>query len=273
MATRSKEKAGAGWNPRMAGVVVCAFFAMGVMTGFSEPGRAVTIRTAATLSRLRDHLSDSLAPERQSAERYFSIVAEWGARTGLYRGARPKLASDSHSSHDEFSSGAIAIIERHDGFYALFDGGELRGPVSAINETDLPVLSGPALENAAGARMVEYATVLIRAEAQLSELISEMQVADDGTASLFLERERTELVIDLDRAALELQRAIRVREQWAGRENLIAALDMTTPGQAVVRLHGAEHAPAKHKTGIQKISAQSPGPGAAPAPRESLTTR
>jgi hypothetical protein len=263
VATRSKEKAGAGgWNPRMAGLVVCAFFAMGVMTGFSEPGRAVAIRTIATLSRSRDHLLDSLAPELKLAERYFSIVAEWTARTGLYRAARPRSASDSNSSRDALSSGAIAIIERHDGFYALFDGGELRGPVSAVNETDLPVLSGPALENAAGARMVEYATVLIRAEAQLSELISEMQVADDGTASLFLERERTELIIDVDRAALELQRAIRVREQWAGREKLIAALDMTTPGQAVVRLHGAEHAPWKHKIGIQKISAKSLEPGA-----------
>lgn len=256
MATRSRDRAGAGWNPRVAGLVVCAFFAMGVMTGFSEPGRVVTLRTVATLSRLRDHLLDSLAPERQTADRYLSIVAEWASRTGLYRDTHARTVKDSHSSRDALSSGAIAIIERHDGFYALFDGGELRGPVSAISQTDLPVLSGPALESASGAQMLEYATVLVRAESQLSELISEMQVADDGTASLFLERESTELVVDVDRAAPELKRAIRVREQFAGRENLIAALDMTTPGQAIVRLHGAEHAPSKHKTGIQKISAK-----------------
>ena len=66
-----------------------------------------------------------------------------------------------------------------------------------------------------------------------------MQVDDDGTASLFLERERTEVVVDLDRAAAELQRAIKVRQQWQGRENLIAALDLTTPGLAVVRLHAS----------------------------------
>ena len=87
--------------------------------------------------------------------------------------------------------------------------------------------------------MVDYAAELVRAETQLSEIISEMQVDDDGTASLFLERERTEVVVDLDRAAAELQRAIKVRQQWQGRENLIAALDLTTPGLAVVRLHAS----------------------------------
>ena len=34
--------------------------------------------------------------------------------------------------------------------------------------------------------------------------------SDDATASLFLERERTEVVIDLDRATTELQRVIEV---------------------------------------------------------------
>jgi hypothetical protein len=104
----------------------------------------------------------------------------------------------------------------------------------------------------------------MRAETQLSEIISEMHVGDDGTASLFLERERTEVVIDLDRATTELQRAIKVRQQWQGRENLIAALDLTTPGLAVVRLHAVENRNSKHKSGLRKVSFQ---PGGEPVTR------
>jgi len=107
--------------------------------------------------------------------------------------------------------------------------------------------------------MVDYAAQLVRAEAQLSEIISEMRVGDDGTASLFLERERTEVVIDLERATTELQRAIKVRQQWQGRENLIAALDLTTPGLAVVRLHEVELNHSKHKATIRKVSFQPGG--------------
>jgi hypothetical protein len=152
--------------------------------------------------------------------------------------------------------GAIAIVERRDGFYELFAGGELRGPVSPGKQNDLPILSGTAAETAPGKQMVDYAEVLIRAETQLSEIISEMLVADDGTGSLFLEREQTEVVIDLDRAPAELQRVIEVRSQWQGRENLLAALDLTTPGQAIVRLHQVERAPSKRGSAIRKVSTQ-----------------
>ena len=85
-----------------------------------------------------------------------------------------------------------------------------------------------------GRDMVGYAELLVRAEAQLSQIVSEMRVDSEGTASLFLDRPRAEVVINLDRATTEIQRAIRVRQQWQGRESLIAALDLTTPGQAVV---------------------------------------
>jgi len=112
--------------------------------------------------------------------------------------------------------------------------------------------------------MVDYAAVMMRAETQLSEIISEMHVGDDGTASLFLERERTEVVIDLDRATSEIQRAIKVRQQWQGRENLIAALDLTTPGLAVVRLHAAETKNSKHRSPLRKVSFQ---PGGGPVTR------
>jgi hypothetical protein len=242
----------------LGGLVVCAFFALGVMTGFSTTGRVVTLRTAATLSTYRDQIAVSLAPARTAAQNYSAVLVEWAGRAGIY-GRGPHGPGASAISAADMRDGAIAIVERRDGFYELFKGGELRGPVSIGMQGDLPVLSGPALDNALGTQMVDYAAVLVRAETELSEIISEIRVGDDGTASLFLERERTEVVIDLDRATTEVQRAIRVRQQWQGRENLIAALDLTTPGQAVVRLHATESAHSKHKSGIRKVSLQPSG--------------
>jgi hypothetical protein len=237
----------------MGGLVVCAFFALGVMTGFSTTGRTVALRTAATLDSYRDQILDSIAPARAIASNYSAVLVQWAGRAGIYRRGLREPGAAPVSSGDVRDS-AVAIVESHDGFYELFSGGELRGPVSPGKQGDLPVLSGDALDNARGAQMVEYAAVLVRAETQLSEIISEMHVGDDGTASLFLERERTEVMIDLDRATSEIQRAIKVRQQWQGRENLIAALDLTTPGLAVVRLHAAENNRAKHKSGLRKVS-------------------
>lgn len=241
----------------MGGLVVCAFFALGVMTGFSTAGRAVALRASASLTAYRDQIMDSLAPARTAAANYSAVLVEWAGRAGIYHhGLREPGAAISTSG---MRDGAIAIVERRDGFYELFSGGELRGPVSPGKQGDLPVLSGAALDNARGSQMVDYAAVLVRAEAQLSEIISEMNVGDDGTASLFLERERTEVVLDLDRATTELQRAIKVRQQWQGRENLIAALDLTTPGLVVVRLHAAENKNSKHKTALRHVSFQPEG--------------
>jgi hypothetical protein len=247
----------------MGGLVVCAFFTLGVMTGFSTAGRAVALRASASLSSYRDQLIVSLAPARTTAANYSAVLVEWAGRAGIYRHGLHEPGAAATSAGD-MRDGAIAIVERRDGFYELFSGGELRGPVSPGKQGDLPVLSGAALDNARGSQMVDYAAELVRAEAQLSEIVSEMHVGDDGTASLFLERERTEVVIDLDRATTEIQRAIKVRQQWQGRENLIAALDLTTPGLAVVRLHAAENKNSKHKSGLRKVSFQ---PGGEPVTR------
>ncbi|MGA7869650.1 MAG: hypothetical protein WCA22_02000 [Candidatus Binatus sp.] len=251
-------KAVAGWSPRLGGLVVCAFFALGVMTGFSTTGRAVTLRASASLSSYRDQIIDALAPARTAVAGYSAVLVEWAGRAGIYHRAGHGPGTAAISAGD-MREGAIAIVERCDGFYELFRGGELRGPVSPGKQGDLPVLSGAALDNTRGTQMVDYAAVLVRAETQLSEIISEMRVGDDGTASLFLERERTEVVIDLDRATTEIQRAIKVRQKWQGRENLIAALDLTTPGLAVVRLHEGEGSHAKHKSGIRGVSFQPAG--------------
>jgi hypothetical protein len=247
----------------MGGLVVCAFFALGVMTGFSTTGRAVALRASASLNAYRDQIIDSLAPARTAAASYSAELVEWAERKGIYRRTIQQPGAAAISA-GHVRDGAIAIVERRDGFYQLFSGGELRGPVSPDKQGDLPVLSGVALDNARGAQMVEYAAALVRAETQLSEIVSEMRVGDDGTASLFLELERTELVIDLDRATVEIQRAIKVRQQWQGRENLIAALDLTTPGLAVVRLHAADVNHSKHKNVLRKVSFQ---PGGEPVTR------
>jgi hypothetical protein len=242
----------------LGGLVVCAFFALGVMTGFSTAGRAIALRASAALSSYRNQIMDSLAPARTAAASYSALLTEWAGRAGIYHRASHGPGAAALSAGD-VREGAIAIVERRDGFYELFSGGELRGPVSPGKQGDLPVLSGAALDNARGLQMVDYAAVLVRAEAQLSEIISELRINDDATASLFLERERTEVVIDLDRATTEIQRAIKVRQQWQGRENLIAALDLTTPGQVVVRLHAGEGNHSKHKGGIRKVSLQPSG--------------
>jgi hypothetical protein len=253
----------------MGGVVVCVFFVMGVMTGFSTTGRAITLRTVNNLSSYRDRMAQSLEPERQTAAKYSAVIVEWAGDAGIIRRARRGLGADDISARD-MRDGAIALVERRDGFYELFNGGELRGPVSPAKHDDLPILSGSAVETARGSQMVDYAAVLVRAETRLSDLISEMRVEDDATASLFLERARTEVVIDLDQAAAELQRAIQVRKQWQGRESLIAAVDMTTPGQAVVRLHGVDGATSHRKGGIRKVSAAHSGTGSATAVEESV---
>jgi hypothetical protein len=259
----------AGWNPRMAGVVLCAFFVFGVMTGFSATGRALAVRASAEINSAGLQMFESFAPARDAAGRYSAVVSQLAARLGLaHPAATIARGAASSSTHQLANAGAVAIVERHDGFYGLFPDGELRGPISADAESDLPILSGGALENAMGRDMVGYAELLVRAEAQLSQIVSEMRVDSEGTASLFLDRPRAEVVIDLDNAQLELHRATEVLKRWQGREQLIAALDMTTPDEAVVRLRGADTnlirrkssaAPAAHNSAPAAASAAAIG--------------
>src|SRR5260370_35775949 len=239
----------------MGGLVLCAFFVLGVMTGFSTTGRAVALRTSRTLLSYQRRTMDSLAPEREVASNYCAVILEWARHVGIYHRNTHEPIVESMSARD-MRDGAIAIVERRDGFYELFAGGELRGPVSPGKQNDLPILSGTAAETAPGKQMVDYAEVLIRAETQLSEIISEMLVADDGTGTLFLEGEHTRVVIDLDRAPAARARVIAVRSQWQGRENLLAALDFTTPGQALELLHQVERAPSKRGSPIRNVSTQ-----------------
>ena len=143
-------------------------------------------------------------------------------------------AAEISRAHD--ADDPIAIVERHDGFYALLAGGEIRGPVSPAQQPNLPIMSGPGVESAKGLDLLDDAAVLVRAEAQMSNLISEMRVDNDGTASFYLDRARMAVVVDVNREEIELPRALDVLKQWQGRERLIAMVDMTTPDMAVVRL-------------------------------------
>jgi hypothetical protein len=134
------------------------------------------------------------------------------------------------------SDGAVAVVERTDGFYGLLASGELRGPLSAQNVSDAPILSGPALDSMTGAEMLDCAELVVRGEAALNELISEVRVANDGTATLYLEHSHTILVLDRARASDELAHAAAIMNRWRDHLDLVSALDMTTAGEAVVRL-------------------------------------
>src|SRR5690242_10119283 len=123
----------------MGGLVVCAFFALGVMTGFSTAGRAVALRASASLSSYRDQIIDSLAPARTAAAGYSAVLVQWAGRNGLYRRAMHEPDASAVPA-GSLRDGAIAIVEHRDGFYELFSGGELRGPVSPDKQGDLPVL-------------------------------------------------------------------------------------------------------------------------------------
>ena len=100
----------------------------------------------------------------------------------------------------------------------------------------LPIISGPRLDSVSGADLLDYAELLVRAEGALSELISEVRIGTDGTATLYLERSHTDLVLERAHASDELAHAAAVMNRWRSHLNLMTGLDLTTPGEAVVRL-------------------------------------
>lgn len=238
----SAKSAGADWTRRALGLVLCAFFGLGVVTGLSGPGRAFAARVR------------------------FAVDSYWTAVTqtfGLWHG-RP--AQGALIARIASPGRPIALVERGDGFYALLARGELWGPVEPESEGNLPILSGPSIKNATPRTLVRYAATLVRAEAELAHLVSEMRLDDDGTASLFFDHSHTELRLKLDDAPTELTRAAEVMERWRGHQSLIASLDMTTPGQAVMHLRGVTPGTfardARHEAALRRIAARDAGGGA-----------
>jgi Cell division protein FtsQ len=240
----------------MVGIVLCAFFVFGVMTGFSAPGRALTLRCSNFFSAYSARIDRVAAPANPLLQWLRVAARSIEIQAGITSAPIAKLAGLRQG-------GAIAMVERHDGFYALFSNGELEGPVSPNAEGDLPILSGDRAENSRGVDLVGYAATMVRAEAELSRLVSEMSVDNDAVAALYLDGARTEVLIDLDNAPAEIKRANEVLAQWRGRERMIAALDMTMPDEAVVRLAAADAPPERRHGAVRKVSVHSRGSASA----------
>jgi hypothetical protein len=216
---KKKSKAGSGWTWRMAGVALCVFFALGVITGLSQSGRVIARRIQALLERLPHGSRSELIPAYQAL--FFN---EPSANVG--RSSRTAIVQRME---------AIALAEHPDGFYQLDGEGRLSGPLSPADIADLPVLSGNGIESARAPQLVEYAGELIRAETVLAAVISEMRVTSPDEIRIYLDRSHLEIVLMHGDFALELARAARILEVWRGRRQLPGMIDMTVPGEAIVR--------------------------------------
>lgn len=216
----------------MTGFVLWAFFLLGVMTGFSGPGRRLISRASVTLGKWTDRAFEDVRPLHALADYFGQSLIPTRYAKGEDAVA-PRLARVEATARPF----PVALVERPDGFYALLANGELSGPVSPSEEPDVAILSGSGVQTASPDTLVRYAATLVRAEAHLSRLISEMHVSGDGTAALFLDRTRTEILIDLSREPRQIARAARVLDIWRGRARLLAMVDMTTPGLAVLRFN------------------------------------
>ena len=217
--TKKNKTNASHWGFRLAGIVLCVFFVLGVITGLSRPGRTFALRMQALLNLWPGPGHSSIIPA--------AFLSGTTLEPTVYR--RAAAAPPAPGSE-------VALVQRGDGFYALDSLGGLRGPVAPATQGDMPILTGAAALAATPAQLIDYAEALVRAEASLGAVVSEMRIGSDRTATIFLEHPRIEVAFDLDRTALELARALAVLRLWRGHEDLIAALDLTTPGQAVMRM-------------------------------------
>ncbi len=228
VAKKKKTRKGAGWSWRLAGIALCAFFALGVITGLSRAGRLFALRVEAFFPLWIHPGRSTLVPLIYAGDAELAPAA-----------ARTPAAS-------------VALVERTDGFYTLDSAGSLRGPISPAMLGDLPVLSGSAVQSAPPAQLLEDAATLVRAEATLSEMVSEIRADGDGVATVFLDHPRLPIMVTLDDAPLEFARSAQVLHLWRGHQELIASLDMTVSGQAIVRLKPGALEKAKHAAGPRK---------------------
>ena len=232
VANRKRSKTSAShWGFRLAGIVLCAFFVLGVITGLSRPGRTFALRLQTILNLWSGPGHSSIIPA--------ALFGSTALETIAHRHTQPS---------------AIALVQRTDGFYSLDSDGGLRGPVAPAAQGDMPILTGVGARAAQPAQLLGYAEALVRAEVDLSAVVSEMRIATDGTATIFLEHPRIDLAFDLDRMSVELPRAITILRIWRGHEDLLASLDLTTPGQAVMRMKAAAFAPDRHLSSVQTVA-------------------
>jgi Cell division protein FtsQ/DivIB, C-terminal len=217
-AKKKKTKSGSGWSWRLAGIALCAFFALGVLTGLSQSGRLLAQRIEALLRYLPHSSRSALIP---AAYRTFFI--------------KQPIVEDFRSPSASSPSEAIALIEHPDGFYEVGNEGGLFGPVSPAQAADIPVISGSGVEHASAVQLLEYAAELIRAEAILAARISEMRVASSGEICLYLDRPHLAVILEPAGWVLQLARASKVLSLWRGHQQLIGIIDMTVPDEAIVR--------------------------------------
>jgi hypothetical protein len=221
--SKKKKKTGSGWNWRLAGIALCAFFALGVITGLSQPGRVLARRIQALIKRLPHSGRSELIP---AAYHTFFFREPGAGKFGRSPAGVPAGAPTQ----------AIALLERGNGFYQIDSAGSLLGPVAPTNTADLPVLTGNGVENADAAQLVVYAGRLIRAEAVLSAIISEMRVTSSGEMRLYFDHSHLVIVTGAGQFFLQLAHAAKVLRMWRGHLQLIAMIDMTIPGEAIVQL-------------------------------------
>lgn len=223
---KKKSKSGSGWSWRLAGVALCAFFALGVITGLSQSGRALARRIEALLERLPHSSRSELIP---AAYHNFFFkeprTAKFGRASAALRVRAP--------------AEAIALVERSNGLFQIDSAGGLLGPLSPADAGDLPILSGSGVENLAASQLVEYAGQLIRAEAILSAVISEMRVTPAGEMRLFLDQPHLMIALAPGQLPLQLARAATVLELWRGHRELIGTIDLTIPGEAILQPEAA----------------------------------
>ena len=156
---------------------------------------------------------------------------------------------------------AVALVERHDGFYALFAEGELRGPVQPSRAGDLPILSGAAAQTAGAQDLVATRPRWCAPRWRCRGWSPRCGWMATARCHSFFDRSHTELRVDLDDAPAQLKRATEVLGQWRGQAQLIAMVDMTTPGQAVMRLRATAPLAAMQGPGAVRRIAERTRPG------------
>ena len=136
-AKKKKSDSASGWSPRLAGVLLCAFFVLGVITGFSEAGRRVALRAKDLFTTWTDRTLAILGPFRHAADTFDQSIAPIEALLKLKHPASlPAASGAAEISRAHDADDPIAIVERHDGFYALLARGEIRGPVSPAQQPE-----------------------------------------------------------------------------------------------------------------------------------------
>ena len=225
---RRKSAPSGQWGFRLAGIVLCAFFVLGLITGLSGPGHQLALRIHALLTLWPHHSGSALIPDG------FAGVPE-----------APSFRGDENP---------VALVRRDGGFCLLDAAGDLRGPIVPEAQPDLPILSGDGVADADPLTLLRDSAILVRAEAGLNRVVSEMAVAPDDTATLFLEHPQTSVVIDMNRDAAEIRRAARILGMWRDHEQMLAAIDLMGPNEAVVRLHTGALGEANAAGGLREVS-------------------